>query len=258
MKTKMSIFSKIKFSILCFAFVLSSLSANAQTPAPGPYYFVSDNVDGASQYYSEGIESYGGIRMTKGINLLATVLGDNPSNLLRSGQTLVPTKSFDILGGSVVIQPFAHTVSGSTRKINLPIGSNLRTFLNDPLGGAKFDLLLPFTGHNVALSANSGALRLPGPGSIFHFGIDFDVSTDNTQGFDIFAPADGIIEGNSIASGGSSMAIRHTASNGKPFLTYYQHLVPRSNNLAVGATITRGAKVTRKKYTTRACHPFWG
>jgi murein DD-endopeptidase MepM/ murein hydrolase activator NlpD len=227
-------------ALLTLVFLLPN---TVHSQADGPYYFISDDVDGADQFFSEGIESYGGIPLTKSINLLATVLGDNPSSLLRSDQTLVPKRFFDTTTGPVKIQPFVSRTNGDARMINLPIGANLRAFLDDPLGGADFDLSLPFVDPNIALSDHSGALRASGPGSLFHFAIDFDSSLGTTQGFDIVAPADGVIEGNDVSSGGGSLTIRHAASNGRHFLTYYQHLVPNSNDFTVGTRITRGQKL---------------
>jgi len=234
---------KTRLYILAIA-IICAASLQIFSQASGPYLFVSDNVNGVDQFYSEGVESYGGIRFNKGLNLLATVLGDDPANQRQGNQQLVPTASFEIVGGNVTIQPFAATVGGNARKFGLPYGARLKEFLYYPLGKAWFDLTLPFDDQNVALSDHSGAVRTPG-GSVFHFAIDFDYSSDTRHGFDIIAPADGIIEGNSIPGGGSSMAIKHTAANGRQFLTYYQHLVPASNKLAVGKPVKRGDKIGR-------------
>jgi murein DD-endopeptidase MepM/ murein hydrolase activator NlpD len=220
--------------------------AQNQTQVPGLYFFITDNFKGGEQTYSATSESYGNIRMEKGMNLLANILGDDPESLLLANHVLAPRINVNYVGGSSVeIQPFAATPTGSLRKSNLPIGQNLLRFLNDPLSGANFDLSLPFTDQHVALSDQSAALRSDQTSNQFHYAIDFDRSDGTTKSFNIVAPADGTIEGNRILTGGSSMAIRHRASNGKEFLTYYQHLLGYSNSLAVGNRVRRGQTIGR-------------
>jgi murein DD-endopeptidase MepM/ murein hydrolase activator NlpD len=241
MKNPTNVLQPIAPSILAIVFLFLFFKVQGQDP--GPYYFVSDNINGAEQFFSESTESYGGIRMSKGLNVLANVLGDDPQSLLPAGGTLVPVRTFQFETGSGSLQPFAFTVNGSNEIKNLPLGPHLQGFLNDPLGGASFDLTLPFVADNIGLSDHSGAVRAPG-GSIFHYAIDFDMNGHTFSGFDIIAPADGVIEG---YANGSSMTIRHRASNGKEFLTYYQHMDPASvcDRWENGAQIRRGEKIGR-------------
>lgn len=250
------------------ASVLLSTSALAQynpNPAPGPYYFVSDQCgndqcSAAGQFYwrtnhdkitgaevGTG-EVYGGlpnvVQTVANFNLLATLLGDDPASLLHSGQTLVAPATFPALGNPQV-QPFAFTVSGSTKKFNLPLGPMLKGVLDDPLAGAKFDLTLPFTDPNVALSNHSALIRGGTNSGVWHVAVDFDHNThsgDTAGQFDVVAAADGTVVGASADS--TSVVLQHTASNGEQFFTIYQHLIPASKpNLPINGSVARGQRL---------------
>lgn len=235
--------SFICLAVLFFAVMEWPLMANTQSPATGPYYFVSDNVNGNSQFFG-GTDSYSGITVIEGYNLLATVLGDVPR--VTRAQSFVPPRTFGFGSGSVELQPFAFTVAGSTRIRNLPAGNNLTNFLNDPLEGSKFDLSLPFTSGEVGLSDKSALLRIQNDAGTWHSSIDFDYNGNTNKGFDVVAAADGIVEKNSASTG--IYIIRHTAASGKQFLTIYQHLLPSSkNDLAPGNPIKRGAFIGKVK-----------
>jgi hypothetical protein len=148
------------------------------------------------------------VLVIENFNLLAAVLGDTPPRRLRPGQTLVDRESFDFSLGTVTIQPFAYT-SGDGTKHNLPIGPRLAAFLRDPVGGAGFDLTLPFRDPRVALSSRSALLRVEAgqsTASRWHTAVDLDVSGDTSAVFDVLAPADGVVEGN---AGSSTLALRH-------------------------------------------------
>lgn len=240
--------------LLTISVSLLPIVSFAQNPAPGPYYFVSDSVPEPEQFYWGGVSSYGGIRVIENYNLLATVLGDTPSTAsLPADARLVASESFDFGPRSVTLQPFVFTVGNSNKK-NLPIGTRLNAFLNDPLGGAKFDLTLPFSDPHVALSDRSAVIRVgreeSTPGT-WHTAVDLDYSGDTTKGFDVLAPADGIVEGNSMTSG--TLCLKHKASNGREFLTIYAHMVPESKrNLTQGMAVLRGqilGKVQAAGYT---------
>jgi hypothetical protein len=232
--------------LISLCLILSSFVCESQTPATGPYYFVTDNVSGNPQFYNgdPGSGTYAGIFTMENYNVLATVLGDVASTLLRTGQTLVPTHSFTFNGTTVALQPFAYTVSGSSKKFNLPIGTNLKNFLNDPLNGAKFDLTLPFTNRSVALSNQSAHLRIDNTAGGVHTSVDFDLTGNTNQGFDVVAARDGIVLANSVTGG--AIVLKHTASNGQEFLTIYQHLEPGSkDHWTVNSAISRGQKIGR-------------
>ena len=215
-----------------------AINTIAQVPAAGPYYFVSDNLNGAPQFFWGPRTSFGNIKVIENMNLLAAVLGDLPPSSLPSGQQLVPREIFDFGGGTVELQPFAFTVTGNSKKFGLPAGTNLKRFLSDPLGGGRFDLSLPFMLSTVALSNSSALLRGGTDASVWHTALDLDVSGNSVQGFDIVAPADGIVEGN---GGSTTLCLRHKASNGKDFLTIYSHIIPASKSfLTNGMTVKRG------------------
>ena len=194
----------------------------------GPFYFVSDPVN-SDQFYWRVRQGFGGVTVLQNYNLLATVLGDQPT--APKGHNLVGQETYRYANsGSVRLQPFAY-VDRSGKKRGLRIGPALKKFLDNPLNGGKFNLSLPFIDERVALSDRSAALRvMNGSGSdrIWHVAIDFDYSGNTRRGFDVVAPADGEVIGHT----GSSMTIKHKASNGREFLTIYQHLdagsVPRN------------------------------
>jgi murein DD-endopeptidase MepM/ murein hydrolase activator NlpD len=239
-----------KILIAAAAVVLARESAEAQynpNPAPGPYYFVSDTFQTSNQYYwggaangtsqGTGRDTFANVGVIENLNLLALVAGDDATLLKKPGQTLVAKETFNFGGGSILLQPFAFTFKGKAKKFNLPIGSQLRNFLNDPLQGAKFDLTLPFRDLNVALSDRSALIRNLDSARAYHTAVDFDYNGTN-QRFDVLAPADGVVEGNSA---GDTLAIRHTAVNNKQFLTIYSHIIPETKqNLNVGAAVVRG------------------
>ena len=147
-------------------------------------------------------------------------------------------ETFDFGGGSLRLQPFAFTATHSSKKHDLPIGPKLRHFLNDPLGGAAFDLTLPFSNAHVALSDHSAIIRGGTTESVWHTAVDLDMNGDTTRGFDVVATADGVVEGTSATS--TSLVIRHVASNRQNFLTIYQHLVPASK--AALSTVIEAAR----------------
>ena len=233
-----------------------SFAQYTQPPDPGPYYFVSNGRPGPNQFYWAEVSEYGGINVIENYNLLAAVLGDEAaftpgaSGTVQIGMQLVARQSFDFGGGSVMLQPFAYFQEIGNLRTNimgLPIGKLLNAFLSDPLGGAQFELTLPFRDPRVALSDRSALLRVGKNGSntvsTWHIAVDLDVSDHVREGFDVLAPRDGIVEGNSRRG---SLCLRHTASNGKEFLTIYQHMVPASKqHLRVGMAVSRGQLLGR-------------
>ena len=235
-----------------FDHIFSILCRSRAESGTGSYYFVSDDIN-PNQFYWGIRDSFGGVKVIENINLLATVLGDNPSSLVQPGQNLVSPELFDFGGGSCLLQPFVYTVSGNNKKLGLPIGSALQNFLSNPLQGAAFDLTLPFLDPHVALSDSSallriqrnpdGSIKMDNDAGVWHTAIDFDYSGNTSQEFDVVAPADGIVEGN---SGGQSLAIRHQASNGEEFLSLYGHLLPSSkSHLPPGTPVLRGQSIGR-------------
>lgn len=207
-------------------------------------YFVTD-IEGRDQVLAISTGSaFGRIKAADNYNLLATLLGDNPTTHLAPGQSLIDPVNLTMGGVNFNLQPFVYRESGNSRMKNLPIGSKLSQFLSDPLQGEKFDLTLPFTDKRVALSDRSAFIRLgnDGPGSDYHTAIDFDRTDDLSKGFDIIAAADGIVLSN--PSDGQPIVLLHTTPKGKVFITIYQHLNPSSkSHLNDGDTIKRGDKL---------------
>src|SRR5688572_12237033 len=125
--------------LIALVAILPSDGARAQDdppPASGPYYFVSDTLTTPDQFYWRGVQRFVDIDTMPNLNLLATVLDDTPVGL-QFGQVLVPRERYDFRGGDAVreveLQPFAFTTRGSSHKRPLPLGANLRRFLDDPL-----------------------------------------------------------------------------------------------------------------------------
>jgi murein DD-endopeptidase MepM/ murein hydrolase activator NlpD len=156
---------------------------------------------------------------------------------------LVQTEPFNFGSGTLQLQPFVYTRSGSAKKYNLRIGRNLSRFLSDPLDGAKFDLTLPFRNPRVALSDKSALLRIGGNASTWHTAVDLDITGNTKRGFEVLAPADGIVEGNANST---TMALKHRATNGQEFLTLWSHIDRASkSHLHVGDRVTRGQVIGR-------------
>jgi len=208
------------FFILLYGFV------DLLAQGPGPVYFVTDPVN-PNQFYWRSRQVFGGVTTHQNYNLLASLLGDKRT--APSGTTLVGSQSYYYTSSrKISIPPFAYNTSNGTKK-GLPIGGKLKKFLSDPLGGGKFNLSLPFKDRAVALSDRSALVRkMDGGGTdrIWHVAIDFDYSGNPSKEFEVFAPADGVVIG--YRPGGSSMTIKHRGSNGREFLTIYQHLDPSS------------------------------
>ena len=225
------------------AFGFASSPSEAQ--ARGPYYFVSD-ADPSGQQSFGSADSYSSVDVIEGYNLLAHLLGDVPA--APDGQQLAPVAAVSFRSGTVTLQPFAAVDPTTGRFRGLPIGPRLKAFLDDPLGGASFDLTMPFRSTEVALSDSSALMRAGEVGSDpWHTAIDFDLNPSGggtSTGFDVVAPADGVVERNVPGSG--IVVLRHVAANGRPFLTLYNHLEPASKmTLAQGVAIRRGDAIGR-------------
>lgn len=216
----------------------------AESPEPGPYFFMSDAAGSERQYPWGRTGSYGGVAIVENFNLLAHVLGDVPR--APAGAKLIPPEPFRAAAVILELQPFAVTRGEDLRKRGLDIAAaapKLAAFLADPLGGAAFDLTLPFVDSRVALSDSSALLRPSKTEDCWHTAMDLDVSGASTAPFDVVAPADGIVEGN---TGSVTLAIKHTASNGREFLTIYSHIVPESkSHLTKGTLVQRGERLGR-------------
>jgi murein DD-endopeptidase MepM/ murein hydrolase activator NlpD len=206
---------------------------------------VSDGDPGGQQSFGSA-GPYSGVQVIEGYNLLAYLLGDVP--IEPKGKQLAPRVDVSFGSGTVKLQPFAVVDPITGRFRGLPVGPRLKAFLDNPLGGPRFDLTMPFRSTDVALSDRSALMRAGAAGSDpWHTAADLDMnpSGGGTQtGFDVIAAADGVVERN--IAGSSIVVIRHAPANGRPYLTLYQHLTPASKTtLAQGAAIRRGDPVGR-------------
>ena len=87
------------------------------------------------------------------LNLLAHAFGDG-----RRGVALVGAENYDTRMpgvGVIQVQPFVE-LRGTTR-VELPIGTNLKNFLDYPLGGTeKMNLSLPFYDRTLGIGNSGG------------------------------------------------------------------------------------------------------
>jgi hypothetical protein len=124
-------------------------------------YFLHLPPDGSPAIFWRGLAGFAGELIQINLNLLAHAVGDDPANLLLANGTLVPPQNYsfgNIPGESLSLQPFALTMPGGNpnRPQALPLGPNLRRFLDDPLGGEQLSLSLPFYDENIKLGPTGG------------------------------------------------------------------------------------------------------
>ena len=208
-------------------------------------YFVHLPPDGSPAIFWRDAERFAGEWFQYNLNLLAQAVGDNPAALLPAGGTLATPQTYNFGSGTVRLQPFAFTRPGgdARRPEALPLGPNLRRFLNDPLDGEKMDLSLPFFDEEIKLGPSGGGwFRKDNGDSAFHGGSDFDKSPRAV--FDVCAAAKGKIQAIAGANGahGGPIVISHHTPGGKEFRTVYQHLEVTSipSSLKVGTEVRRG------------------
>ncbi|MCI1267170.1 MAG: VCBS repeat domain-containing M23 family metallopeptidase, partial [Saprospiraceae bacterium] len=172
------------------------------------------------------------------VYLLALLLGDNPSKLLKIGQTLVNPAKFTYRNQSGFYQPLAYKTCPSCEEKNLPIGGKLKQFLDDYFGdGTNLDLTLPFYTDSTRLGTNGGAWIRRGDIGSGHGAIDF-MQTGHER-FDVCAAADGVVK---VKEKG--IIILTHRKNGKDFLTAYHHIDMNSMlQWNANDTILRGQKI---------------
>jgi hypothetical protein len=208
-------------------------------------YFVHLPPDGSPPIFWRSLAGFAGELSHINLNLLAHALGDAPVAL--AGSALVDTQHyFEFRRGGVGpivipdLQPFAVTLpDGSVQ--GLPIaGTNLERFLNDPLGGERMDLSLPFYDERIKLGTRGGGwFREVNAESAFHGGTDFNTDTDPEAVFEVCAAA----EGNVHAMSGDTIVLTHRTPGGLEFRTVYVHMDLTSVPHILGGAVRRGERL---------------
>ncbi len=224
-------------------------------------YFVHLPPDGSPALFWRGLSGFAGEDIQINLNLLAHAVGDDPSANLPAGGTLVPPATYAFgtgAGESLDLQPFAFIdrvgVGRRPRRArNLPIGEKLRAFLDDPLGGERMNLSLPFYDESITLGSKGGGWVRPNNGdSAFHAATDF-IPGDGRP-FQVCAAADGVIH----AQSGGRVIISHTTPGGREFWTVYVHMDLATVSKRNGDPIRRGELLGRISSTTAVIHLHFG
>lgn len=207
-------------------------------------YFVHLPPDGSAPIFWRAGGDFAGEIFHYNLSLLALAAGDDPNVLLPAGD-LVP-KVVRFRFGPNRLQPFAYTPPGGSANepVGLPIAkTNFEKFLNDPLGGERMNLSLPFYDEEMKLGPTGGGwMRKDNSEKAFHGGSDFVRSPRAV--FDVCAAANGKVAAKPDANGnaGAPLVLSHFTSTGKEFRTIYQHLdidsVP--SGIKDGADVRRG------------------
>ena len=203
----------------CLIFLLQLVShlLYSQEPPQGPYYFVTAKFNNLPQLYGENKLTSGGFN--ENMNILALLLGDKPEDLLKTGQTLVPKVKCFIGRDSFYYQPFAYRGPNGVMK-NLPIGNNLKKFLDNYFGNQEgLDLTLPFYTGNTLPGTNGFAWMRRGDEGSYHAGIDFMTIDQNL--YAVNPAADGVIS--EVFYDQNIVTVMHSRY-GKQFKTGYYHL----------------------------------
>jgi hypothetical protein len=207
-------------------------------------YFLHEAPSGSARFYWRSVQTFSGVPLHLNLNLLAHALGDRPP----AGVALVGAENYDtrVPGvGAIEVQPFVE-LRGATR-VELPIGANLKDFLDYPLGGAeKMNLSLPFYDGTLGIGESGGGwFRNKETDGAFHCGWDVMPASQASVAdlFEVCAAADGIVEGIRQRKN-APVVLRHT-NGATQFLTVYQHLDLTACPLNVGDAVRRGQFLAR-------------
>lgn len=222
-------------------------------------YFLHEAPSGNAHFYWRSVQRFAGVPLHLNLNLLAHALGDRPP----SGVTLVSGEDYDtgLSGvGSIRVQPFVEL--RGTRRVELPIGSNLKNFLDYPLGGTeRMNLSLPFYDETLGIGDSGGGwFRNEETDGAFHCGWDITPASQTAVAdlFEVCAAADGLVEGISKRKN-APVVLRHTTGT-TPFLTVYQHLDLTACPMSVGDAVRRGqflARITDETETPDPADPHF-
>ena len=194
------------------------------------------------------------------LNLLAHAVGDNPAALLPPGGTLVPAQDYLRFGTNAVIipalQPFAFTLPGgnASRPQALPIGPQLRRFLDDPLSGERMNLSLPFYDEEIKLGPNGGGWFRNNNNNERDFHGATDFNTSPTAVFDVCAAAEGKVH----AMAGDCLVLSHMTANGMQFRTIYLHMDLATTSHSVNDSVRRGEFLGKNDPTQSPLHLHFG
>lgn len=205
-------------------------------------YFVHLPSNGSPAIFWRRLAGFAGELIHIDLNLLAHAVGDDPAALLLADGTLVDAQDYVSFstGNTVVsaLQPFAFTFPGEdvARPRALPIGPNLQRFLDDPLGGERMGLSLPFYDEDIKLGENGGGWFRNNNNNErdFHGATDFNTSPNAV--FDVCAAAEGRV----LAMRGDFIVLTHPTPGGHEFRTVYEHVDLSTVSQGVGAPVRRG------------------
>jgi murein DD-endopeptidase MepM/ murein hydrolase activator NlpD len=223
-------------------------------------YFVHLPSNGSPAIFWRRLAGFAGELIHINLNLLAHAVGDNPAALLPPGGRLVPAQDYVRFGTDAVIvpalQPFAFTLPGGnvSQPQALPIGPQLRRFLDDPLSGERMDLSLPFYNEEIKLGTNGGGWfrNNNNDEKDFHGGTDFNTSP--TAVFDVCAAAEGKV----LAMAGDCLVLSHTTAKGREFRTVYLHMDLTTTTHGVNDTVRRGEFLGKTDSTQSPLHLHFG
>ena len=207
-------------------------------------YFLHEAPSGSTRFYWRSVQTFAGVPLQFNLNLLAHALGDRPP----AGVALVGAENYDtgMRGvGVIQVQPFVE-LRGTTR-VELPIGTYLKNFLDYPLGGMEqMNLSLPFFDRTLGIGDSGGGwFRNADTDGAFHCGWDVMPASQTTAAdlFEVCAATDGVVEGISKRKN-APVVLRHTNGTTQ-FLTVYQHLDLTACPLSVGDRVQRGQFLAR-------------
>ena len=150
--------------------------------------------------------------------------------------------------GVIRVQPFVEL--RGTKRVEIPIGTELKNFLDYPLNSMeKMNLSLPFYDGTLGIGNRGGGWFRNGDDETegaFHCGWDVEPAsqTDVADLFEVCAAADGVVEGDITKQKNAPVVLRHMNGN-TPFVTVYQHLNLTACTLNKGDPVRRGQLLAR-------------
>lgn len=194
--------------------------------------------DGSPAIFWRGVQGHAGELFQINLNLLAHAVGDVPRAPQGGGLVRALDYRYGGAGETFPIQPFVFIGASGTLR-SLPIGPNLRGFLDDPLGGEPLALSLPFRDSDLRLGNKGGGyFRRNDDDSAFHGGTDFNKAGEQ---FDIRAARDGTVHSFQT----DRIILTHQTASGRTFRTLYLHVDLGTFELDAGDAVRRGQFLAR-------------